>query len=456
MNRSSLRRPDSCRGSVLLTALLISAILAISIGGFIALNTQSLKLATRSFYLAEGVNMAESGLEEAIWSFNQAQAGDASAWTGWDTSDGTTAKRTLTDFSLGANATGVVKIYIDRYNPPASYRPRVISEATVTLPGGGHTIKKMLEVRMKRRSYFAAGLVAKNGISFSGNNASVDSWISDPDNDDSTAAIPYSSGVRRDKGSVAASSITATVSVGNADIFGTVAVGSSSSAAISVGPTGKVGPFGTGNGVKDPASIATDFITNMENVTTPTGGTLLGSLGATIGTAGTTTAWQVSHIERGLTVYGDVTLFLTAGAGTQAINITGIETLTLAAGATLKIYTAGDIRIAGNGVLNNNDSPETLQIWGTSTSPAAQNIQIAGNGALKAVVYAPNGKVQINGDGDVMGAIVGKEIELTGNAAFHYDESLAAMGGDTPFRVYKWREILSPTERGNNAAHLAF
>jgi hypothetical protein len=244
--------------------------------------------------------------------------------------------------------------------------------------------------------------------------------------------------------------------VGNADIFGTASVGGASSTAISVGSNGKVGPFGTGNGVKNPASIATDFITNLENVPTPTGGTILTSIGSTIGSTGTTTMWQVSHIEDSLTVYGDVTLILTAGVGTDAINLTGTDTLTISPGATLKIYTAGDIKVAGNGVLNYNDSPDTLQIWGTSTSSTAQDIQIAGNGALKGVVYAPNGSVKINGNGDVMGAIVGKEIELTGNAAFHYDESLADIGGDTPFGVYKWREILSPTERATNASLLAF
>jgi hypothetical protein len=456
MKHCPFRRADARRGSVLLTALLTAALIAVSIGGYVTLNTQSLKLATRSFYLAEAINMAEGGLEEAIWSFNQAQAGDTSAWTGWNTSDGITAKRTLTDFALGGNATGVVKVYVDRYNPPASYQPKVISEATVTLPNGGQIITKMVEVRMKRRSYFASGLVAKNGIKFSGNTASVDSWISDPDKDDATAVVPYSAGVRRDKGSVAASSITATISVGNADIFGTASVGSSSSTAVSVGSNGKVGPFGTGNGVKNPASVATDFMTNLENVSAPTGGTILGSIGTSIGTTGTTTTWQVSHIDDNLTVYGNVTLILTAGVGTDAINLTGTEGITIAAGATLKIYTAGDIKIAGNGILNNNDSPETLQIWGTSTSATAQDIRIAGNGALKAVVYAPNGDVEINGNGDVMGAVVGKEIELTGNAAFHYDESLAGMGDDTPFGVYKWREILSPAERTTNATVLAF
>ena len=45
-------------------------------------------------------------------------------------------------------------------------------------------------------------------------------------------------------------------------------------------------------------------------------------------------------------------------------------------------------------------------------------------------MYAPNASVKINGNGDVMGAVVGR---YTGNTAFHYDESLAA-GASTPLR----------------------
>src|SRR4051812_29453212 len=192
-----LTRRHSQRGSVLLVAVLLCAALALSLGGYIALNTQSLKMANRSFYLAESMNMAESGLEEAIWSFNQARAGDAAAWDGWNISDGITAHRTFTDFSLGANATGTVKVYVERYAPPTGTQPRVVALATVTLPGGEATITKMVQARMRQRSYFAAGLVAKNDILFSGNNASVDSWISNPDNDSTTPALAYTAGRRR-------------------------------------------------------------------------------------------------------------------------------------------------------------------------------------------------------------------------------------------------------------------
>ena len=444
------------RGTLIVITMIFCSLLGIALTSYVVLNSQSLKLAQRSFFGAEAMNMAEAGMEEALWSFNQTWRGEAGAWDGW-TISGNAATRTFTDFSLPSGASGSVKVYVDRYNPPAAVQPKVLVEASVRLPTSDVVLTKTVEAKIKRRSYFAAGLVAKNSLKFSGNNASVDSWISDPDNDSSTAVIPYDAATnRRDKGSVGATAVTATIAVGNADIFGTAAVGDVNPTAISVGSNGKVGPFGTGNGVKDPANVATDFSANMEIVSNPTGGTTVGSIGATLGTAGTTTMWRTGSLNHSVTIYGNVTLVLTAGPGTQAVNLTGIDQITIAAGSTLTIYTEGDVKIAGNGLLNGNSAPDTFQLWGTSTSPTMQDIQIAGNGALKGIVYAPNGDIKINGDGDVMGAVVGEEITLTGNALFHYDESLANWGANTPFGIYRWREITSPTEKASFATLLAF
>src|SRR5690606_11751766 len=116
----------------------------------------------------------------------------------------------------------------------------------------------------------------------------------------------------------------------------------------------------------------------------------------------------------------------------------GSGELRIESGANLEIYAPGDITIAGNGIMNDGGLPENFQIWGTKTS-GVQSIDIKGNGALSALVYAPQGSVKINGNGDVLGSIVANDITLVGNAAFHYDESLADFGGNDPFRISLWR-----------------
>ena len=47
------------RGSILIVAMLISAVIALSLGSYIALSRSSLKLANRSFYNTGAMNIAE-------------------------------------------------------------------------------------------------------------------------------------------------------------------------------------------------------------------------------------------------------------------------------------------------------------------------------------------------------------------------------------------------------------
>jgi hypothetical protein len=143
---------------------------------------------------------------------------------------------------------------------------------------------------------------------------------------------------------------------------------------------------------------------------------------------------------------GDVTLLLTAATGT-ALDVTGNASIVVPVGSSLVVYVEADLKIAGNGLGNANSRPATCLIWGTSISAAGQSIQVAGNGALKAAIYAPNADVKINGNGEVMGAIVGRVITFVGNANFHYDESLANFGDNTPFGVTRWHELATGAER---------
>jgi len=117
------------------------------------------------------------------------------------------------------------------------------------------------------------------------------------------------------------------------------------------------------------------------------------------------------------------------------------------AGSSLTLYIESDLLIAGQGLANANVQPGTCKIWGTDQSTRGQNFQIAGRGALQSAIYAPNADIAVNGNGDMMGSIIARNITFTGNAAFHFDEALAETGSDAPFGVGKWRELTDPTER---------
>lgn len=439
------------RGAVLIVALLIMAALALGLTSYLTLNVNSARQAQRGFQQAAAFNLAEAGAEEALWSFNRANAGGADAWTGWSVA-ASAARRTFTGFDLGS-ATGRVQVHVDPYAPAGSARPSVVALATVSSPGAGE-VTKMIEVTLHRRSRFSAGLMAKDSIVFSGTNTSVDSWNSDPDNNPATAPVPYGEAVRNDRGSVASTSVAnRALLVNQADVWGYVYTGG---AQPEVGRNGSIRGRDTPDGVNvDPARVATDFTASFPPITAPVDGTPLVSIGATLGTAGTATKWRCNNLtlngRQTLTILGDVTLILTAGSGARAIDVTGNAAILIPAGSSLTVYVEGDVLIAGNGVGNSNVRPATFQFFGTNTSAAGQSIHVAGNGALKVALYAPNADIKINGNGEVMGAVVGRNIDLTGNAAFHYDESLENLDADMPYGIERWRELTTPAQRAAHA-----
>jgi hypothetical protein len=81
--QTNTRHPRARRGSVLLVSLIFSAIIAISIGSFLQLATNATKISYRTYNLGVAMNIAETGLERAMWSINRDADGTAGAWDNW-------------------------------------------------------------------------------------------------------------------------------------------------------------------------------------------------------------------------------------------------------------------------------------------------------------------------------------------------------------------------------------
>ncbi len=462
MNSSLHRQPQ--QGSVLIVAMIISAIIGVSLASYVRLGLASQKISNRALYNNAAMNLAENGMEEAMYSINQQIVNDAYSWTddGWTPVGSSDVRREWTNYTFDQNATGRARVYV--YNYSGSTNPTIVARSTVTLGGGSAApIEKWIQVQLARTSKFANGLVAKQQIRFAGNNATVDSWNSDPDLNPATAAIPYSATSKNDEGSVGSIAVTVdAVLVQNADIFGYVATGGSPA---TVGSNGLIGPFGTASGHIAPGHSSTDFSASFDPVAAPAG-----SYYAIAAITNNTTLPDPSHSPAADGKYyytstqinfNNKTLSITPGRKvvlkltdtSTSINVGGGSgNISIGAAAALEVYAPGDIKVAGNGVMNGGttnataNQPINFQIWGTKTS-GTQDIQIAGNGVLSGIVYAPQGSVKINGNGDVSGSIVANDITIVGNALFHYDESLSAFGGGNPYRVVAWRELTTAAQR---------
>lgn len=458
------------RGSLLIVAMLLSAVIGISLVSYLSLGRTTMEISHRALYNGAAMNLAENGLEYALYAINK----DSYNWSsgGWTVS-GTAARQKWTSSGLGSGSTGETRAYVYDYSGGAA--PKVVARSIVSVANSGRPVEKWIEVQLRKTSKFSNGLVAKDTINFNGNSASVDSWRSDPDNNPATPPIPYSAGVRRDSGSVGSISVSVNaLAVGNADIWGYASTGG---ALPNVGPNGLVGPFGTSSGTMDMSRVSTDFTTSFDPVTAPaatynlyiSGGSSVISNNESLPRAGDPVsadgyyyiqADSVNFTNKVLTITDKVVLKLT-NTGT-AIDIGGGSgELRINSGAELQVYGEGKMKISGNGIMNGGttnataNQPSKCQFYGTKTT-GTQEIEIAGNGVLSAVVYAPQGSVKINGNGDVSGSIVAKDITVVGNAAFHYDESLANFGGNNPYRVSKWKELTTATDRAAYEAVLTW
>ena len=446
--RSAPRRLSSRRGAVLIVALLVAALIAVVLASYLNLSLSSTRLSKRTFNGYAALNLAEAGADEAVLSFNRTVRGVSVAWTGWS-NNGTAAWQKFSNFNFGGNTTGWVKVYVDNYNPLPNARPKIITQSSIGSAGDTATTK-MLEVTLRRRTRFASGLVARDNVTFSGAVASVDSWNSDPDGNAATAPVAYDPSIRADRGSVGSMGIlNSAVLLNQADVWGYVATGG---AQPQVGNNGSIrGADTPANVAIDPRRISTDYNADFDPVVAPVDGVPILTLPPVLGTLGLRTKWRSPGIVLAgndtLLIQGDVTLVLTAGSAADAISVAGNASIVVPDGSTFTVYAEGKVSIAGRGLFNGNAQPISMQLWGTNTSSAGQQIEVVGNGALKAVVYAPNGDVKISGNGDIMGSVVARNINLVGNAAFHYDESLTERESNEPFGIDKWRELTSETDR---------
>ncbi|MEW5796187.1 MAG: hypothetical protein AB1772_07475 [Candidatus Zixiibacteriota bacterium] len=96
------------------------------------------------------------------------------------------------------------------------------------------------------------------------------------------------------------------------------------------------------------------------------------------------------------------------------------SSITLAPGANVRIYVAGNILFNQGSVFNATGTPSDALIFSTGTSLTFNQDNVF-NGAF----YGPDAHIQYDQTTQVFGALVGNTIKLDRFACFHYDRSLA-------------------------------
>ncbi|MEY2530112.1 MAG: hypothetical protein QOI96_197 [Verrucomicrobiota bacterium] len=108
----------------------------------------------------------------------------------------------------------------------------------------------------------------------------------------------------------------------------------------------------------------------------------------------------------------------------------------------LRIFFDGNVDLKANDLKNESNVAANLQFYGISPSDpnTVQQVNINPPGNLAATFYAPSANFTMNGNPDVIGAIVCKTFYGNGNTSWHYDRALDNVGNAVDYRVVSYVE----------------
>ena len=436
---ASRRRFTGERGSLLITAMLLAAIIGVALVSYLSLGRTTLKLSHRTFFANDAGNLAEAGIEEALYSFNLMNVGTsaATAWTGWTVSS-TNAMRTLSPFNRDQNAIGTVKVYVKGYDG-SDNAPYIVSQATITPFDGSAPIVRVVQVTLRRvEGATANGLVALNGLTMGGS-AFADSFNSNPTNSPTGPWVSYSSAIAHSKTSVIV--MAGSISAGSGAIRGNLKLGKGV-----VAPSSSVysGTLTTNYNATFPypvvptaASVSQSYslgasipaiLPRAGDVAASDGRYYYFCSGATIGILAITSGKNVSIVGTG---------------GTNMTSGLAIPNL-----ATCFIYMDGPMVLTKGNDISNLAWAGALQICTTTTSTCYLGNKTTFTGCL----FAPFAPLNLSGGAStsmIIGSVVAKTVTETAGMDFHYDETLLASNPATGFGVFIWQEFQSATDRAS-------
>ena len=156
------------------------------------------------------------------------------------------------------------------------------------------------------------------------------------------------------------------------------------------------------------------------------------------GTPAVPTYYLLSELSGKLTIYpvGNAETYV-------AIHVTNDMTahINVKPKVHLKIFVDGNIDVKGRDIDNESNLAANLQYYCISPpTGGSQYIHIAPPGNFAATFYAPGADVVLNGNPDLIGAIVCKTFYGNGNTSWHYDRALDNEGDAVDYRIASYVE----------------
>ena len=117
-------------------------------------------------------------------------------------------------------------------------------------------------------------------------------------------------------------------------------------------------------------------------------------------------------------------------------------TITVRPNVQVQIYFDGNLKLKADKIINQTGFAGNLQFYGISPTAAGatQSISIDPPGSFSAVIYAPSADYKMNGNPDIIGALVCKSFYGNGNTSWHYDRELDYLGEVIDYRIASYVE----------------
>jgi len=412
-----MRTNTACRregGNALVAALVIGAVVGISLLAYLTWASVQNQLIMRSQAWNGALPLAEAGLEEAMTHISKVGTNNR-AQDSWVLQNGHYTKtRTMGD--------GYYLVQIATHQ-----NPTILAEGFVKAPlQKNHYISRKVRITTTNDPIYFGGMVSDQHIDLHGNNVYVDSYDSEDPNH-STGGL-YDAAKRKDNGTVATNlGITNSINLGNANVFGKTLTGPGGT--VEVGPSGAVGSIAwqdAGNIGLQPGWTRDDFNTALDLIPPfPSGG--LVPAGGKVGTTKYDYIlgdgnWEVPELTGSIYISGNATLTVQ-----NKFNMAGVnDAIVIAPGASLKIYYDGPLaKIGADAVDNQTGNPDSFHYYG---GPNNQTLALQGSVYFNGLINAPATDIQVGGGGgavlNIVGALVGKSITMTGHVNLHFDEAL--------------------------------
>jgi hypothetical protein len=110
-------------------------------------------------------------------------------------------------------------------------------------------------------------------------------------------------------------------------------------------------------------------------------------------------------------------------------------------GVHVQFFIDGNVDVKARDLVNETGYAGNLQFYSISpTDGSSQHINIDSPGNLVAAFYAPSADFTMNGNPDVIGAVIAKSFYGNGNTSWHYDRSLDSLGDVTDYRIASYVE----------------